>query len=167
MSVFALTKSRRTKLRAFLSSPYPERKKVSSEVKFAAYGLGGLSLGIIALASWPYLGLATAIIIPSIAIFVALIIKNPKNGLKRTKLTFGITVIILASTGILQAFDPNLGGSVGRWIGGTNPIFSVIRSLGIILLVVSLMAPGKRRDSIQYIRKLLVFCRSKKLAVTK
>ena len=69
----------------------------------AAYGLGGLFLGIIALASWPYLGLATAIIIPLIAIFVALIIKNPKVGLRRTKLTFGITIIILASTGVLQA----------------------------------------------------------------
>ena len=167
MSVFALTKSRRTKLRAFLSSPYPERKKVSSEVKLAAYGLGGLSLGIIALASWPYLGLATAIIIPSVSIFLGLVIKSPKNGLRRTKPMFGITIIILASTGILQAYDPNLGGSVGRWIGGTNPVFSIIRSLVIILIVLSLMAPGKRREAIQYLRKLSGFCRPYLLALTK
>lgn len=167
MSVFTLKKSKKTKLKTLLSGSDSERMQFSSEVKLAAYGLGGLFLGIIALASWPYLGLATAIIIPLIAIFVALIIKNPKVGLRRTKLTFGITIIILASTGILQAFDPDLGGSVGRWIGGTNPIFSVIRSLCIILIVVSLMAPGKRRDSIQQIRKLLVFCRPYILAVTK
>ena len=167
MSVFALTKSKKTKLRTLLSASDSKKKKVSSEVKLAAYGLGGLFLGIIALASWPYLGLATAIIIPSISIFVALLVKNPKNGLRRTKLMFGITIIILASTGILQAYDPNLGGSIGRWIGGANPAFSVLRSLVIILFVVSLMAPRKRRGLIQHVRKLFVFCRPYISAVTK